>query len=179
MIKNSRVKIVLWIAVAAIGLGLISCVLIRYLSYQSQLRQAYTFAHAVDLSDQDLLQSRRFCATLSTDCGPALTFETDLSLNEFQELIEQQGTVRSQPTSGFSFLSFFGYRAVTLDGEDFRSASINSPVENTRAVIWSSSDDHWRYSVYFTELSTQPGRLAYEGRPFNRNVVSIFVRPIP
>src|SRR5690606_793543 len=99
--------------------GLISCVLIRYLSYQSQLRQAYTFAHAVDLSDQDLLQSRRFCATLSTDCGPALTFETDLSLNEFQELVEQQGTVRSQPTSGFSFLSFLVIEQLLLMGKIF------------------------------------------------------------
>jgi hypothetical protein len=119
MIKNSRVKIVLWVVIAAIGLGLISCVLIRYLSYQSQLRQAYTFAHAVDLSDQDLLQSRRFCATLSTDCGPALTFETDLSLNEFQELVEQQGTVRSQPTSGFSFLSFLVIEQLLLMGKIF------------------------------------------------------------
>jgi hypothetical protein len=179
MIKNSRVNIVLWVATATIGLGLISCVLIPYLSYQSQLRHTYSLAYALGLSDQDLLQSNRHCSNLWTSCGPTLVFETDLSLPEFEERMEQLGTDISKTDSGFPFVLFLGSHTVTLNGQDYGSAIRNPQLEKPRTKYWSYKEKQQWYRVDFTEISTQPGRLAYEGRPFNRNVVSIFVRPIP
>lgn len=172
-------KIVLWIAVATIGLVLISCVLIPYLSYRSQLRQAYTFAHTLGLSDEDLLQSRRFCANLWTSCGPALVFETDLSLPEFEERMEQQDTNTSITNSGFPFVMFLGYYEMTLNGQDYSSAIRNPQLERPHTKYWSLKANQLVYSVYFTEISAQPGRLTYKGKFINRNVVAVFAQPIP
>jgi hypothetical protein len=179
MIKNSRVKIVLWVVTAAIGLGLISCVLVPYLSYQSQLRQAYSLAYALGLSDKDLLKNNRHCSNLWGNCGPILTFETTLSLTEFEEQVKQQGAGRGGRASGFAFVNFSNYEGITLDGQSFYSAHPNSYFNQPRGEMWSIKDERLKYFIYFSELAEQPARLAYKGRFINCNVVSIFVRPIP
>lgn len=179
MINASKVKILLWVVIAAIGLGLLSCALFPYLSYQSQLRQAYALSHTLGLSDQDLLKGNRHCSNLWGNCGPILTFETTLSLTEFEEQVKQQGAGRGVRASGFAFVNFSNYEGITLDGQSFYSAHPNSYFNQPRGEMWSLKDERLKYFIYFSELAEQAARLAYKGRFINRNIVSIFARPIP